>query len=363
MSVVPPGPSAVEQAFRTHLAVPYVLGPASRDRWDQLVDAGPAMRTGRRIARAFVAAREGQPGPLASLDWSDPAFIAVTLPCRWAVEFGLRAIEAGEPVGGRRLIGWLCEHWGDPARVALRSWTVDVRLGSLAASVLAETPMPPRERAAVSLLGATRLRWGTTRRTIRTGDANGFGHSWRGLSCIAAGCETTSRASCGPVSPSSERAATCARRSATCTACWNPAGLRATRGPVSTARSPTAVLDVDVWRFQELLAEADRAEHEGRVRDSLPLLVEAAGIYSGDLAPDLDVEWLDLERIHLRSRFVRASCRAAELLVAIAGRRSGRVGRRFGDRFTGVCRARVGVECRRVSARLSASERASVSRS
>jgi DNA-binding SARP family transcriptional activator len=39
-------------------------------------------------------------------------------------------------------------------------------------------------------------------------------------------------------------------------------------------------------------------------------------MWRGELAVDLDYEWLDLDRIHLRSRFVRAACRAAELLTA-----------------------------------------------
>ena len=46
------------------------------------------------------------------------------------------------------------------------------------------------------------------------------------------------------------------------------------------------------------------------------MLRGAVALYGGPLAPDLDHEWLELERIYLRSRFVRASCRAAELLVA-----------------------------------------------
>ncbi|MEO1057094.1 MAG: BTAD domain-containing putative transcriptional regulator, partial [Actinomycetota bacterium] len=75
-------------------------------------------------------------------------------------------------------------------------------------------------------------------------------------------------------------------------------------------------LDVDLWRFGDLLDQADAAERAGHPRDALPLLVEATALWGGDLAADLDYEWLELERIHARSRFVRASCRAAELYVA-----------------------------------------------
>ena len=58
------------------------------------------------------------------------------------------------------------------------------------------------------------------------------------------------------------------------------------------------------------------AERAGRPNAALPLMLEALDLWGGDLAEDLDLEFLELERIHLRSRFVRASCRAAELLVA-----------------------------------------------
>ncbi len=76
-------------------------------------------------------------------------------------------------------------------------------------------------------------------------------------------------------------------------------------------------LDADVRRFGDLLDRADAAERAGHPRAALPLLVEAISLWRGDFAVDLDHEWLELERIHLRSRFVRAACRAAELFTAL----------------------------------------------
>jgi DNA-binding SARP family transcriptional activator len=75
-------------------------------------------------------------------------------------------------------------------------------------------------------------------------------------------------------------------------------------------------LDVDLWRFTDLLVRADAEERAGHPTASLPLLLEACSLWRGDLAADLDAEFLELDRIHLRSRYVRAACRAAELLVA-----------------------------------------------
>jgi two-component SAPR family response regulator len=82
----------------------------------------------------------------------------------------------------------------------------------------------------------------------------------------------------------------------------------------SVALNPN--LEVDLWAFRELTEQADEAERAGKPNIALPLLLQAARLWRGDLAEDLDLPILELERIHLRSRFVRASCRAAELLVA-----------------------------------------------
>lgn len=75
--------------------------------------------------------------------------------------------------------------------------------------------------------------------------------------------------------------------------------------------------EVDAWEFADLLDAADVEQRAGRPTESLPLLLEAVALYRGDVASDLDHSWLDLERIHLRSRFVRASGRAGDLLTAI----------------------------------------------
>lgn len=334
----PPEPSAVDQTFRSHVAVPYVVAPESRERLEQMPDAGPSIEASRRIARAFVAAREGETRDLVNLDWVDPAFIAVTLPCRLAVELGLRAVDAGQSIGGRRLIAWLCEHWGDPARAVLRSWVDDDDLGGHAAEVLAETPMPPPEPASVAMLGTMRLLvggyasddpdWRRERvRALlawlvvhRTGVRDQIaGVLWPDLSLerAARNLRTTLNYLHAVLEPHRSKG----------DATWY---LRVDGPEIRIDPS----LDVDVWRFAALLADADRAERTGRIRDALPLLVEAVGVYSGDLAPDLDVEWLELERIHLRSRFIRASCRAAELLVAM----------RRADEAVDIAKAALGVD-------------------
>ena len=77
-----------------------------------------------------------------------------------------------------------------------------------------------------------------------------------------------------------------------------------------------ADLAVDLWEFGATLDRAEDAERDGAPSEALPLLLDAIGRYRGELAAGLDYAWLDLERIHVRSRFVRSSCRAGELLTA-----------------------------------------------
>ena len=316
---LPLGSGPVEVTLQPLVAVPYVLVPSTQPFWDEL-DGGPAYRSAQAIARAFVALRTDEGSTLSSVDWSDPAFIAVSLPTVWAIEFGLRSIRHGEETGGRRLIAWLCENWGDPARSALRSWVKDPDIGEHARDVLAHTPVPPAEHTTVALFGGCRL-------TID--DYPSDLADWRRervrallvwLSIHRAGTRERIAGSLWPeVAP--DRAA----RNLRTTLNYLHGVLEPRRSSgdatwfVRVEGSDIALhgsLDVDIWRFSELLERADRHEADGRVSDALPLLVEAVSLYGGDLAPELDQPWLELERIHLRSRYVRASCRAAELLSA-----------------------------------------------
>ena len=76
-------------------------------------------------------------------------------------------------------------------------------------------------------------------------------------------------------------------------------------------------LDVDVWRFDALLDDAERLEADGAPTLSLDRLVEGVGLYRGDLLSGVqEGEWLFIERQRLHVRYVAASVRAAELLLA-----------------------------------------------
>lgn len=316
---LPLGTGPVEVTLQPMVAVPYVLIPSTREFWDDL-DGGPAYRSAQAIARAFVALRNADGASLSKLDWSDPAFISVSLPTVWAVEFGLRAIHHDEEIGGRRLIAWLCENCGDPARAALHSWVHDAQIGEHARDVLAHTPIPPVERTSVALFGGCRL----TIDDYPSDDPNWRRERVRALLVwLAIHRAGTRERIAGSLWP--DIAADRASRNLRTTLNYLHGVLEPRRSSgdatwfVRVEGSDITLhgsLDVDVWHFTSLLARSDQHEASGRVSDALPLLLDAVSVYGGDLAPELDQPWLELERIHLRSRYVRAACRAAELLSA-----------------------------------------------
>jgi DNA-binding SARP family transcriptional activator len=319
LELIPLGQGISEQFLRNNLVVPYVLVPASRSYWDD-APLGPSIIEARELAAALVSARAGDDAPLRRIRWPEPGVIACHFPCPWAIELALRRLHTRK-VDGRRLATWLCEHWGEPARAALRSWSEDGDLGAVAQEVLANTPSPPPQRITLRLLGpidvrvdgrpsddpdlrrervrallvALALRPDTTRDQLA-------GQLWPDLTIDRAGknLRTTLAYVHGVLEPDR-------------TPGDAPWFVRTDGQQIRLHDS----LDIDLWRFRDELDRADEAEWAGRPQRVLPLLIDAVERWDGDLAADLDHDWLDLERIHLRSRYVRACCRAAELLVAL----------------------------------------------
>lgn len=317
LDLIPLGGGVSEQMLRNNVAIPYVLAPGCRPFWDEF-EAGPAQREALDIIRAFAAWRDGDPGPIGSLHWPEPGVVACQLPCRWAIELALAGLTV-ERHEGRRLAAWLCEHWGEPARAALRSWTDDERLGAVAREVLASTPIPPDQPASLRLLGTTSVVIGgfaTDSPDLRRERVRAL------LALLALRPDTTRDQLAGTLWPDLDGPK--AAKNLRTTLSYVHGLLEPRRGP---GDAPWYVrveghrvrlhpsLDIDVVRFNDLLDRADDAERAGRVGAALPLLLEATESWDGDLAQDLDAEWLDLDRIHLRSRLVRAACRAAQLLV------------------------------------------------
>jgi DNA-binding SARP family transcriptional activator len=316
---IPLGEGISEQMLRSFLTMPYVLVPESRSYWDTAA-LGPALVENRELVAAFVAARERDDlGPIAAMRWPEPGFIAARFPVNWAIElavYGARA-DRYETV---HLAGWLSEHWGRPAREALASRAEHPTRGSAARELLARTPAPPEQPTALRMLGETRL----TINQIDTADPNWRRERVRAVLVWLVLNPDTSRARLAAAlwpDLDPDKAAKNLRTTlnylhgvlepqrSSGDAAWF---VRSDGQQISLHGS----LDVDLWRFRELLDRADVAERRGRPTEALPLLVETARLWRGDLAADLDHEWLELDRIHLRGQFVRAACRAAELLTA-----------------------------------------------
>lgn len=319
LDVVPLGAGLAEHLFRHHFCFLYVLVPETREFWDGVVMPGTLAQV-RQVIHAFAAARDGDLGPVGTVDWPEPGLIAAHVPVRWAVELALYATRSGRQEG-RRLATWLCEHWQRPARAALASWTDHDVVGEAARDVLAHTPTPPTQTVRIRVLGHL--------------DVEIDGHptedpNWRRervqalLSWLVLHPDTSRDRAATALWPDLDAARSAKNLRTT---------LNYLHGVVEPSRgsgdAPWFVrsagqrltlhssADVDLWRFRSLLDRAERADRDGHPLDALPLLLEAVEDWNGGLAPDLDHEWLELERIHVRSRYVRAACRAAELLVAM----------------------------------------------
>lgn len=306
--------------LRNHVPIVYSLVPESREFWDTL-PVPPAHDTIRSAVQALVAAAEHDDlGPMRSLRWPEPGLAAAFFPVRYGIELALHGIRA-ERHEGRHLAAWLCEHWSPAGRDELQRLTDDDVLGTVARDVLAHTPAPPLAAVDLSVLGTTAV----------SIDGRLTAHpDWRRERVRALAVWLALHPQTG--------------RDQAAAALWPDLdqsramkNLRTTlnylHGILEPGRAPGEAtwfvrgdgqrldlhhsLPIDLRRFDELLAGADQAERAGRPLAALPLLEEAIGIWRGDLAADLDYEWLDLDRIHARSRFVRAACRAAELSSAI----------------------------------------------
>jgi DNA-binding SARP family transcriptional activator len=320
LRAVPLGDGVSEQNLRPMLAMSYVLVAESRAYWDE-DDLGPAQLVARDLSVALLGARAANRTMVATMKWPTPGVIAANFPARWAIEFGLHGLVTGRQEG-RALIAWLCENWGDPAREVLREFSeLDGDLGVAASDALAHTPVPPTQRVALELLGSLRLSfdgyetadpaWRRERvRALLTwlvlhrgGQRDELADAlWPDLPADKAlkNLRTTLNYVHGVLEP----------RRATRDAPWF---VRVDAQRIDLHPD----LDVDLWRFVETLDRAEEAERSGAPSEALPLLLDGVGRYRGELAAGLDYAWLDLERIHVRSRFVRSSCRAGELLTAM----------------------------------------------
>jgi DNA-binding SARP family transcriptional activator len=75
-------------------------------------------------------------------------------------------------------------------------------------------------------------------------------------------------------------------------------------------------LEVDAWEMERLLDQARAAEAAGAASAALPAYEAALALWRGDYLTDVYDDWAVPERDRLRARFLAASVRAGELLLA-----------------------------------------------
>lgn len=320
-AIVPLETPVVKTQLLSHVALVYVLLPETRSFWDETA-LGPAAAVARSVGQALVAHREsGDLGPIRMLRWPEPGIAASVLPVPWLIEFALIGGVAGVPAA-RDTAAWACEHWGAPAREALRRHAeADGDLGEMASTWLVEVPMPPDVPVSVSLLGSMTLHH----------DGRPSSHpAWRRervrallLYLVLHGPASRDRVaySLWPDLPAQK-----ADKNLRTTLSYLHQVLEPMRGARDApwfVRNELGMLSlhkslaVDLWEFDSLLDEAAALEQQGASTRALDRYLEAIPRWRGDLAAgEADHSWADLERTRLRSRLVRAAGRAGDLLVA-----------------------------------------------
>lgn len=317
--------------WRRGLALTYVLVPSARDRWETaelrgniaeartLARAVVALRDGARSARAGARDAEDVRRCLREVELSDVSRVRAALPNRLAVELALGLEAAARPEGAA-----LLEALGPRGRQAVRAEAATGTSGArLAQSLLKAVPAPPAEITEIAVLGPLAL--------MRNGepviDADLRRERVRALLAFLVGHRTTTRpAIMAALWPDlDERAAAnnvrvTMRYLLRVLEPWRAGGESPYHVRVDgpTVRLVTSDwLRIDVDRFGDQVAQAARAEADGTPSLALEHNLEAIELYRGEPYEGIaDAPWTELEREHVRVRFVAAATRAGELLVA-----------------------------------------------
>ena len=308
-------------SWRQALPLSYVLLPEARTYWDARPLHG-YLRTGRDLAAAVVAVREGDGGNrLRSLTVPEPSVVRGILHHRFAAELAVALAVTGRSEG-RTLLDAL----GPPGRACVRAIAdARPRQAKPVKALLAAVPAPPPRPTHLSVLGPLALhRDGPDgeevidpdlrRRRVQALLAFLVGHRRTNRAAVAAALwpdldERSAGNNLGVTLNHLLRVLEPWRDSG------EPAYLVRVDGP-SVQLVSGEHLAIDVDRFDAHLAAAARAEADGTPSLALDHDLAAVALYRGDLHEELpEAEWFALDREHYRSRFVGAAVRAGQLLV------------------------------------------------
>jgi DNA-binding SARP family transcriptional activator len=267
----------------------------------------------------------GELDAMRTVPWpAEPGQLLSSLFLRTACEFVAAGWAAGRPEA-RPTAEWLLDVVGEPARERFRDHTAHPvkPVASAAKELLASVPLPPDAIRRLRLLGTEQL---------LLDDRETDNDDWRRerlrslLGYLVVHPDTTRDAVMTALWPDADEDA--ARRNLRSTLNLLLGVLEEGRSGGDAAYFVRADgnrirlagrdrLEVDVWRFDELLDEADRLEADGAPTLALERLIEGVELYRGNLLSGVqEGEWLFIERQRLHVRFVAASVRTAELLLA-----------------------------------------------
>jgi DNA-binding SARP family transcriptional activator len=314
----PVGQGLTDAAQRRHVALLYVLVPATRPAWDAFA-LGPAWAAGLDLARTLVAVRESGGVLPARTDELDPGLVRSHLPAPWVAEVGLAAIDAGRDDGWRLL---------DESWRVVRGAVVELadagprRVRQVARDVVRRLPVPPTDRLELGLLGPVELRSDGV--PVRQ-------PSWRrervrSLLAYLVLHGTVSRGHLASVLwPALEPEAQAANLRVTLTHLLRVLEPRRTPRDASffvrqhganLTLHAESWLTVDVWDFDRLCDEATEADRQGAPTTALDRALQAVELWRGEPTELLDDEWAVVPFEQRRRRFTTVAVRAGELLLA-----------------------------------------------
>lgn len=296
----------------------YVMSPDDRE-WIDATDLSPLHRDLRDLAHTFLTARE-RPGSQVGALPSHDAIVA-WLPLPWSVELAVLLAEAKDeravPLAAA-LSSWI----GAPVHRELRRLRSRApELARASDSILAVVPGPPDVATHVNVCSGTTLRHGgadheVSRRRVR-----------EALQLLTLGTTWTRSALAHAIWPDLDDARAAANLRSTLRhlrVALEPsreAGeadfhLRHSDNRLSLHRSEW--LDVDLWRIDDQLADAQRAEASGRIGEAIELRLGVFGQWSVDaFAESRDIEEVEGVVADAERRVIGAACWAAERQLSV----------------------------------------------
>jgi LuxR family maltose regulon positive regulatory protein len=280
---------------------------------------GPSLQVGVDAGAALDALRRrGDRDPARALPWHRAGLLRAQVPVPFLTELALAAGHDGDTAALDVLqqvphrATWLARIAGCDHR-----W-----LASSAERMLGELPTVPGYRLSVRLLGDI---------DVQRDDGRPLDANWHRrtrvkdlFAFIVAKRRTTRAAAAHALWPALHEAKAAANLRV------NLAHLHNTLEPDRRANDRTWFvhadgsflrlgedgIDIDVDRFDRLIADARRAEGDGLPSVALACYAEAMTTYGGDYLANLDEEWVWAERLRLRSLAHAATCRYGELVLA-----------------------------------------------